>query len=240
MNKKLITLVCFVFLGGMISGLIFQAFIFPYLLANSYFSKFQFIKNFKEGKIIINTREQVIVAGETALEKAIAQVEKSVVGVQAKTSDGTIYGSGMIVTSDGLIITLADLAPAGASISVFHEGEKIKPQILKRDYKNNLALLKIEKTNLKTCGFCDGERVRLGERVFLVGVVPLTLDKTVNEGVIKTFDEGVIKTNITEAGPLRGSPLFNIGGNLVGLNIIDSFGKVSAIPIQKIKTFAGF
>ncbi len=51
-----------VFLGGLISGLIFQVLIFPYLLANSYFSKFQFIKNFKEGKIIINTKEQIIVA----------------------------------------------------------------------------------------------------------------------------------------------------------------------------------
>lgn len=239
-NKKVVIFICSVFLGGLISGLIFQIFVFPYLLANSYFSKFQFIKNFKEGKIIINTKEQIIVAEETALEKSIAQVEKSVVGIQAKTSDGTIYGSGLIVTSDGLIITLVDLAPAGANISVFYEGEKIKPQILKRDYKNNLALLKIEKTNLKTCGFCDGEQVRLGERVFLIGVIPSTLEKSANEGIIKTLNEEVIRTNITETGSLRGSPLFNIEGNLVGLNIIDSLGRVSAIPIQIIKTFAGF
>ncbi len=239
-NKKVVIFICSVFLGGLISGLIFQVLIFPYLLANSYFSKFQFIKNFKEGKIIINTKEQIIVAEETALEKAIAQVEKSVVGIQAKTSDGTIYGSGLIVTSDGLVITLVDLAPAGASISVFYEGEKIKPQILKRDYKNNLALLKIEKTNLKTCGFCNGEEAALGQRVFLIGITPTALEEVVNEGIVKSFNEEVIKTNITEAGSLRGSPLFNIEGNLVGLNIIDSLGKVSAIPIQKIKTFAGF
>lgn len=239
-DKKLVIFICSVFLGGLISGLIFQVFVFPYLLANSYFSKFQFIKNFKEGKIIINTKEQVIVAEETALEKAIAQVEKSVVGIQAKTAEDNIYGSGLIATSDGLVITLADLAPAGASISVFYEGEKIKPQILKRDYKNNLALLKIEKTNLKTCGFCNGEEATLGERVFLIGITPTTLEEVVNEGIVKSFNEEVIKTNITETGSLRGSPLFNIEGNLVGLNIIDSLGKVSAIPIQIIKTFAGF
>ncbi len=239
-SKKIIILICSIFLGSLISGLIFQVFIFPYLLVNPYFSKFQFVKNFKEGKIIINTKEEIIVQESVVLEKAIDKIEKAVVGIQTKTSGKTISGSGLIVTSDGLVVTLAELVPAGGSFSVFIDGEKIKPQILKRDLKENLALLKIEKTNLKTCGFSDSEKVKLGERVFLLGIDSSILEPIVNEGIIKYFDENNIKTNIFESGSLKGSSLFNIEGDLVGLNTIDSSGKVIAIPIQKIKSFVGF
>lgn len=238
-NKKLIILICSIFLGGLLSGLIFQTLIFPYLLVNPYFSKFQFVKNFKEGKIIINTKEEIIVQESVVLEKAIAQIEKAVVGVQTKTSEKTISGSGLIIASDGLVITLAELVPAGGSFSVFIDGEKIKPQILKRDLENNLALLKIEKTNLKTCGFSAPEKIKLGVRVFLLGINPPTLNPIVNEGIVKYFDENNIKTNIFESSSLKGSPLFNIEGDLVGLNTIDSAGKVIAIPVQKIKDFSG-
>lgn len=238
-SKKIIILICSIFLGGLVSGFIFQILIFPYLLVNPYFSKFQFAKNFKEGKIIINTKEEIIVQESIVLEKAIDKIERAVVGVQIKTSEKTIFGSGLIVTSDGLVVTLADLAPVGGSFSIFIDGEKIKPQVVKRDIKNNLALLKIDRSNLKTCGFSDPEKVKLGERVFLLGINPSTLKPIVNEGIVKYFDENSIKTNIFESSFLKGSPLFNIEGDLVGLNTIDSAGKVIAIPIQKIKSFVG-
>jgi len=238
-NKKLIILVCAVFLGGVVSGFIFQLFIFPSILANSYFSQFQFIKNFKEGKIIINTKEEIIIQENVALEKAVEKVEKSVVGIKTNTAEATtLNGSGFIVTSDGLIVTLAELAPIGSSINVFLDGQVIKPQILKRDSKNNLVLLKIEKTDLKTCGFSDFEKLKLGKKVFLVGALPPSLkEKVVNEGIIKTFNEDAIKTNIFEIYSLRGSPLFDINGDFVGLNTIDSSGKVITIPVSKIKEF---
>lgn len=238
--KKIIILICSVFLGGLVSGLIFQFFIFPYILQNSYFAQFQFIKNFKEGKIIINTKEEVFITEETALEKSIEKVQKSVVSVKTETaSGGVIAGSGLIITSDGLMITLADLVPANGLFFVFSEGEKIIPQVIKRDSKNNLALLKIEKQNLKTCAFCNSKNVKLGERVFLLGILSSTLEIVANEGIVKSFDEEIIKTNIFEVSSLRGSPLFNISGELVGINKIDSSGKVIAIPVQKIKDFSG-
>lgn len=241
-NKKLIIIVCSVFCGGLLSGLVFQLFIFPLILANSYFSQFQFIKNFKEGKIIINTKEEIIIQENAALEKAIEKVEKSVVGIKTNTADGAVLnGSGLVVTSDGLIVTLAELVPAGSSVNVFLNDQTMKPQILKRDSKNNLVLLKIEKTGLTTCGFSDFEKLKLGRRIFLIGALsPLFKENIVNEGVIKTFNENAIKTNIFETNSLKGSPLFDISGNLVGLNDIDSAGKVIAIPISKIKDFIGF
>jgi len=237
--KKSVILISSVFLGGLISGLIFQIFVFPYLLVSPYLADFQFVKNFKEGKIVINTKEEIIVQESVVLEEAISKIEKVVVGIQTKTSEKTISGSGLVVTSDGLVVTLSELVPVGGSVIVFIDGEKIKPQIVKRDSANNLILLQIDKSNLKTCGFSNSEDVKLGERVFLLGISLSTLKSIVNEGIIKYFDEDNIKTNIFETSSLRGSPLFNIESDLVGLNTIDSAGKVIAIPIEKIKAFVG-
>lgn len=246
-TKKVVLAICIIFVGGAVGSMIFQLFIFPSILQNSYFAQFQFIKNFKEGKIIINNREEYLITQDTALEKSIEQVGKSVVAIQAKIGDKMIYGSGVIATSDGTIITLSSLVPLGASIKIFSQGGDgnvsllaEKPEVLKRDAKNNLALLKIKETNLKTIGFGNADELKLGEKVFLMGIVSEKLEWVVNEGIIKSFNEGSIKTNIFESSVLKGSPLFNIKGNLVGLNTIDFEGKVTAIPIQKIKDFAGF
>lgn len=246
-TKKIIIAIFIILIGGAIGSMLFQLFVFPSILQNSYFAQFQFIKNFKEGKIIINNREEYLITQETALEKSIEQVDKSVVAIQAKTDSGTIYGSGVIATSDGTIITLSSLVPSSASISIFSQKEDGtvgllvgKAEVLKRDTKNNLVLLKIEGTNLKACGFANVEDIKLGGEIFLMGIVSEKLEQVVNEGIIKNFSEDLIKTNIFEASSLKGSPLFNIKGNLVGLTTIDSQGKVIAIPIQKIKDFAGF
>jgi S1-C subfamily serine protease len=240
-NKKLIILICSVFLGGMVSGLIFQLFVFPLILSSSYFSQFQFVKNFKDGKVIINTKEEIVVQENSALEKSIEKVEKSIVGVKSQTGGSVLSGSGLIITADGLIATLAELAPVGASVKVFLDGEEITSQVVKRDQKNNLVLLKIEKTNLSTCAFSDFDKLKLGKRVFLLGVLPpLLKEKVANEGIIKTFSEDAIKTNIFESNSMRGSSLFNIEAELIGLNAIDSSGKVISIPASKIKSLAGF
>ena len=66
-----------------------------------------------------------------------------------------------------------------------------------------------------------------------------TPSKLVNEGIVKTFDENFIQTNILESGLLAGSPLFNIEGEILGINTIDSKGEVIAIPVSKIRAFIG-
>ena len=81
----------------------------------------------------------------------------------------------------------------------------------------------------------------MGQRVFLLGIIFDQTERleTVNEGIIKLFTSDYISTNILEKSVLSGSALFNIKGELLGLNTIDSEGKVTAIPITKIRTFLG-
>ena len=130
----------------------------------------------------------------------------------------------------------------GSVFNFFIDGELVHFQILKRDLEENLALVKLEKGNLSTVGFADFEKAKLGQRVFLVGVIfeKEAIKKTVNEGIIKYFDQDSIQTNISEADVLAGSPLFDIEGRVLGLNTVDLEGRIAAVPITKIKTFADF
>ena len=149
-------------------------------------------------------------------------------------------GSGLIATSDGLIIILANLIPAGSKFNIFINGQKVDFKIQKADYKKNLAIIKVDKNNLPTVGFADFDKIKLGQRVFLTAFSSTnTSDWLVNEGIVRSFNANIIKTNISEKSIVSGSPLFNISGELVGLNYIDQDGKVSAIPVSAIKTFLG-
>ena len=240
MIKEIFKIIAILILGAL-GGLLFQVVVLPYLFTNPYFERFQFVKILKEREIVVNPKEEITITENVALEKAIEKVKDSVVFVRSKSKTGKILeGSGLILTSDGLVLTLADLVPQNYEIKILLEGKEFAPKVLQR--KNNLALLKIEEKNLKTISFADFEKIKLGERVFLIGEIfeNQTQKKVVNEGIIKTFDEKLIQTNISESKNLQGSPLFDIEGQLVGLNTIDKEGKVTAISIKEIRQFIGF
>lgn len=241
MKTKTISIIVAILLLGALGALFFDVLVLPYLLTNSYFERFQFVKDFKSGKIIVNPKEQVYIQENTALENAVERVVKSVVAIEGTTLAGKSYlGSGLIATSDGLIISLASLTPTGSKFSIFINGQKQDFKVQKVDLKNNLSLIKVEKNNLPTVGFADFDKIKLGQRVFLTAVASIkTSDWLVNEGIIRNFNENIIKTNISEKSIINGSPLFNISGELVGLNYIDSDAKISAVPISIIKTFLG-
>ncbi|MBI2050002.1 MAG: serine protease [Candidatus Staskawiczbacteria bacterium] len=238
---KILSLIIGVLLLGALGALIFNVFVLPYLLTNPYFEKFQFVKDFKSGKIIVNPTEQVYIQENIALESAIEKVLKSIVAIQGTVpSQNSYLGSGLIVTSDGLIVTLANLATKSGSFNVFIDGEKVIFKIQKQDLKNNLTLIKVEKNNLSTVGFADFNKIKLGQRVFLTAASSTKTGVLMaNEGIVRSFDENIIKTNITEKSVVSGSPLFNISGELLGLNYIDSDGRVLAISVNAIKSFLG-
>jgi len=228
-----------VFILGIGGGIFADQILWPYFIERPLFYQYRL----EQSPVYVTERKEITIQENMALKNAIEKVEKTVIGVKTETqAKKIIEGSGLIITSDGLVVTLAELVPQGSNFSFFVEGQSANFQILKRDLKENLALVKIEKSNLPIVSFANLEKLKLGERVFLVGVIfeKEELSKIVNEGIIKSFSEDFIKTNIFENYLLKGSPLFNIEGEVLGLNTIDKEGKVIAILISKIKTFAGF
>lgn len=179
----------------------------------------------------------------TAMRKSVQDVLPAIIGVKTKTASGQVLsGSGLVLTSDGLVITLASLVPQGSEFAFFVDDQWPAFQILKRDFKNNLALIKLGKGGLKSRGFVESEKIKLAEPVFLAGLdfSSTTPQAVVNAGIITSFNKELIETNIFEKKNISGSPLFDIEGRVVGLNIIDKDGRVSAIPTDVIRRFAGF
>lgn len=230
-----------VFVIGIVGGIFADQILWPYFIERPLFYKYRL----EQAPVYVTERNEIIIQENNALQNAVKKVEKAVVGVVTETKEKKVLtGSGLIITSDGLMITLAELLPQTGNYTFFVNGKTPKYQVLKRHSEENLALVKIEEGNLSTIGFADFGKLILGERVFLIGAVfqkgssaPL---KMVNEGIVKFFTKDYIRTNIFEKNILSGSPLFNIKGELLGLNTIDSEGKVTAIPVTKIRAFLGF
>lgn len=223
---------------GLSGGIFSNQLLWPYFVERPLIDQYQLASI----PISITETKEVIIQENDALQNSIERIEKAVVGIKTKTKDGRIIsGSGLVVTSDGLIITLSNIVSPGGDFVFFVNGETPDWQILKRDAKNNLALIKVDANGLKTVGFADFDGIKLGQRVFLIstilGTKPL---KAVNEGIIKFFTPEYIRTNIIENKTFSGSALFDINGNLLGLNTIDDEGRVTAIPVTKIRDFLGY
>jgi S1-C subfamily serine protease len=186
--------------------------------------------------------EKVYIQENIELCEIFKEVEKSAAGVKTTTATGKILeGSGLTVTSDGLMVTLAELVPFNSSYSFFVGKDQVSYHILKRDKEENLALVKISDSALNTVVFSNKEDLKIGERIFLVGNVFLQgkPSRIIEEGIIRFIGQDFIETNIIGNPGLAGSPLFNIKGEAIGLSVINPEGRIEAIPIYKIKEFAG-
>jgi len=233
MTKNILKIIA-IFLVGMVGGIFADQIFWPYFVERPLFYKY----GLEQSPVYLTERTEVIIQENTALQTAVEKVERAVVGVKTETAaEEILTGSGLVVTSDGLIVTLATLVPQGSDFSFFVEGKAVAYQILKRDQEYNLALVKLEAGTLQTLGFANIDRLKLAERVFLVGAVGK--EKLVNQGIVKTFDEDFIQTNIVEDVSLQGSPLFNIEAEVLGLSLVEG-GEVLAIPVSKIRQFIGF
>lgn len=182
---------------------------------------------------LVNKEERVYIEENTALTSAIKNVKDSVVNLKTEYNKKEIQGFGLVLTADGLIITLAENVPQGSKVNItINGGSSISYQVLKRDLNENLALIKLDKNNLQAKGFFDLSKLEIGTRVFI-------LSNSVNEGIVKTFDENLIKTNIIETEKINGAPVFDIKGEVLGIGYRDVNNFINVIPVSKIKSFAG-
>jgi len=216
-----------IFVVGVIGGIFADQILWPYFIERPLFFEYRLDR----APVYITEEKEIFIQENTALQNAVEKVEKVVVGMGY-----SFKGSGIIVTSDGLIVTLSDFLPVG---SVYFDGKEYIPEVVKTE--NGLVLLKIKENNLPTVSFADMGEVRLGQRMFLVGaLLDPDLKKKVNEGIIKYSDEDALYTNIYEEKSLAGSASFTIDGSLLGMNILNARGEIQIIPISEIKKLLEF
>ncbi len=183
-------------------------------------------------------RHGIVIQENKALKDAIAKVSGATIGVKVGSGKSAAYGSGVVLTSDGLAAVPHDLFPPGANAEIFANGQKVEFEVVKRDKTANLAILKLKAANLATAGFYNLENLKLGERIFLAGVLADGRNFA-NEGMVRDFTAESIATNIFEKAEAAGAPAFDIEGNILGIAQVAKSGQVSIIPISKIKEVSG-
>jgi len=236
--------IVFVFSLGAAGGMWAQAFLLPYVVSYPAFQGMQFVKDWAKHTTVIREVREIIISKEEAVAGAVEKGEKSTVGIASTNGVNTVYGSGLIITADGFIITIADAIPAGYKTTVYvREGEEsVAAQLLKRDAAKNLAIVKIERQNLSPVAFARQNSWSIGDVVVMVAkaVEANDLVTIAQEGTVRTKDADMIRTNIFDKQTLQGSPLFNLEGQVVGLNTFEEGGRLVAIPVSVLRDFSGF
>jgi serine protease Do len=137
-------------------------------------------------------------------------------------------GSGVIVKSDGYILTNHHVVDGGQDITVeLTDGRSFKAKLVGSDPPSDLALLKIEGQNLKTLPLGDSDRLRVGDVVLALGN-PLGVGQTVTMGIVSAKGrstgpgDGSFEDFIQTDAPINhgnsGGALVNTRGELVGIN----------------------
>jgi serine protease Do len=136
-------------------------------------------------------------------------------------------GSGVIVRGDGAVVTNYHVVEHATRITVaLQDGREARAKLLGADPALDLAVVKVDLSNLKPARFGDSTRVRAGEWVLAVGA-PFGLRHTVTAGVISAIDRmhdhlGVVvpflQTDANINPGNSGGPLLNLRGEVIGIN----------------------
>ncbi|MGS2723211.1 DegQ family serine endoprotease [Porticoccus sp. GXU_MW_L64] len=135
-------------------------------------------------------------------------------------------GSGFVVSEDGYILTNNHVVENGDTITVrFSDREEFTAEIIGTDRETDLALLKIDAKDLPTLEFGDSESLKVGEWVVAIGS-PFGLDYSASVGIVSAIGRSLpddnfvpfIQTDVAINPGNSGGPLFNLDGEVVGIN----------------------
>ncbi|KGN33652.1 serine protease [Knoellia sinensis KCTC 19936] len=163
-----------------------------------------------------------------------ANATPSVVTIQVQAADGDGTGSGWVLDDKGHIVTnnhvVASAASGGEITVVLSNGKESKATIVGRDVSYDLAVLKVDRTDLTPLPIGDSNAVVVGDPVIAVGA-PLGLDSTVTTGIVSALNRPVTPGNADDQSFINaiqtdaainpgnsGGPLLDMQGRVIGIN----------------------
>ena len=135
-------------------------------------------------------------------------------------------GSGFIISNDGYILTNAHVVEGADEINVkFTDKREFKARVIGADKRTDVALIKIEGSNLPSVKFGDPQRLKVGEWVLAIGS-PFGFENTVTAGIVSAKGRSLpqenfvpfIQTDVAINPGNSGGPLFNLRGEVIGIN----------------------
>jgi len=196
---------------------------------------------------------------DTLRESVAAKVRPSIVEVYVTLTNGAALGSGVIVNSQGYIVTNNHVVSGALTIQVIlSDGTKEPAQLAGADAAYDLAVLKIAvpKGGLSVATLGDSTQLKVGQEVLVIGN-PLGITQTVTNGIVSALKRSVsegqgaptIQNAIQTDAPINpgnsGGALVDLQGNVVGIPTLTAIdpefntpanGVGFAIPINRVKT----
>lgn len=159
-------------------------------------------------------------------------------------SGGRGHGSGIIVKSDGIVVTNAYVAPAGMTIGpptvTLWDGRSFPAEIAERDLRHDLAILRLSAIDLPAAPLGDSNQLRAGQLVIAIGN-PLGFMGALTAGIVHAVGPlpGLgprkwIQAGVRLAPGNSGGPLADASGNVVGVNTMVAGRLGLAVPSNEV------
>ena len=206
---------------------------------------------------IAGANENFISAAVDKTGSAVVRINSSRTVTSRSNASGQAIargtGSGFIVKSDGLVMTNAHVVDGADQVTVkLKDGREFTGQVVGEDKLTDVAVVKIQASNLPTVEIGNSDQLRPGEWAIAIGN-PLGLDNTVTAGIISGTGRSsseigspdrrtnYIQTDAAINPGNSGGPLLNQSGQVIGINtaiIGGAQGLGFAIPINKAQQIA--
>ena len=161
----------------------------------------------------------------------VEKVRSSVVGVTSESYDNyntqTSCGSGIIISTDGYIVTNYHVIEGANNITVaLDDGTEYTAYLIGSDAYTDLAVIRIQQENLTAAEFGNSDKVRVGEIAIAIGNPTGQLQGTATSGIISALNRNVeinntvmnlIQTDAAINSGNSGGPLLNQHGQVVGI-----------------------
>ncbi|MCR4770707.1 MAG: trypsin-like peptidase domain-containing protein [Oscillospiraceae bacterium] len=178
--------------------------------------------------------------------------EITTTNIFGQTTSGAISGSGFIVSRDGYIVTnyhvIETAALNGYKVSVvMYDGSRYDAEIICGEEKNDVAMLKIDASDLPSVTIGDFDSVRVGETVYTIGNPLGELTQTMTKGIVSALERNIsvepntvitmFQTDAAINSGNSGGPVFNSRGEVIGI-VSAKYSKIGveglgfAIPID--------
>lgn len=179
---------------------------------------------------------------ELSLQELYDQCSKSIVAIKGYQDgvDGYYWGSGIILSKDGLILTNTHVIENCDTARVtLYDNSSYAATLVGADSTSDIAVLKIEATGLTPASFGDSAELAIGDKVAAIGN-PLgeTFRMTLTDGIISAIDRGIsynghsmtlLQTNTAINEGNSGGALFNMYGQVIGVTNMKMMSSYSSI-----------
>lgn len=170
----------------------------------------------------------LLLSSETAIVDLVRNVGPTVVAIQSTSTEGTAFGSGVIVRPEGYILTNNHVIEGGGPVTVtLADGREVSARRMGGDPRVDLAVLKVDAGRLRAVPIGDSDTLQVGQIAVAIGN-PYGFERTVTVGVVSALNRsipggGSALTNLiqtdAEINPGNsGGPLLDSRGQVIGIN----------------------